>query len=235
VLYHAVAILSVHLPKVSDSGANTKAHLPDLTVNPRRSVAADRICSALRDDTVSMPWSPYAASLALSVYYLKMRYSQLRMYRDRGRAAFLSTVELLDQLGGTWTRSKMMANRGRDVDDILEKAQSSSRSKDHDAVVGQASHSKAMDQNSGPSPSLPDEEPYQDHNERLEDPMEHESLDDSLVTANMQYVDLLGDQAPDLTAAPAEPVDWFGWLDDEDLLRVNQAFGCTLDLAQPQF
>jgi hypothetical protein len=69
-----------------------------------------------------MPIVPYAVSLSLSVMYRKMRYSQIPMFRQRGRRAFIANTALLKELGETFWCAKTMAVMAEQVTQEMDKA-----------------------------------------------------------------------------------------------------------------
>jgi hypothetical protein len=91
----------------------SSATLPPPSANARRSLAAERIASAVpRDNLSPVPFVPYAVSLALSVEYRKMRHSRLPMFRARSRAAFKSNCELLRRFGDRFWSARVVAALG---------------------------------------------------------------------------------------------------------------------------
>lgn len=109
---------------VKERDEASKLHLPHPAVNARRSIAADRILYVVSQETVSdLPWVPYAISLALSVYYRKMRYSYVHMFRNRARTAFRNTVIVLRHWAERWTTARVMADLGDSVSKKLADAE----------------------------------------------------------------------------------------------------------------
>ncbi|KAI1441425.1 hypothetical protein F5Y02DRAFT_422060 [Annulohypoxylon stygium] len=109
IFYHSVAILSSQSPSENRSTA-----LPAPATNSRRSLAADRITSIVGDEFVGqlsyLPIIPYGVSLSLSVSYRKMRHSNVPMFRNRGKKAFVANTTLLKSLDDTfWTAKAMVA------------------------------------------------------------------------------------------------------------------------------
>ncbi|KAI0891030.1 hypothetical protein F4806DRAFT_340855 [Annulohypoxylon nitens] len=109
IFYHSVAILSSQSPSENRSTA-----LPAPATNSRRSLAADRITSIVGDEFVGqlsyLPIIPYGVSLSLSVSYRKMRHSNVPMFRNRGKQAFVANTTLLKSLDDTfWTAKAMVA------------------------------------------------------------------------------------------------------------------------------
>ncbi|KEY73830.1 hypothetical protein S7711_03124 [Stachybotrys chartarum IBT 7711] len=119
--YHAVIILSCRLPR---PGTVTAAStLPPPSANARRSLAAERIATAIpRDSLSSLPFIPYAVSLALSVEYRKMRHSRLPMFRARAMSAFKRNCEMLRDFGDYFWNAKVVAGLGERVLREMERA-----------------------------------------------------------------------------------------------------------------
>ncbi|KAK7968674.1 fungal specific transcription factor [Apiospora saccharicola] len=143
VFYHSVAILSCKLP------ADGNNLFPHSLVNGRRSHSADRITEIVGSNSSEFhqmgssgnqkqqqpsalklsctPLLPYAVSLALGVAYLKMRHSQVPLFRARGRRAFVAAAALLrddPRLGGggtSWT-ARTMAGMAEQVLQEMDKA-----------------------------------------------------------------------------------------------------------------
>lgn len=61
-------------------------------------------------------------SLSLSVAYQKMRYSNVPMYRTRGKQAFQKNTQLLGSLGDTFWTAKVMAAMAEQVLQEMNKA-----------------------------------------------------------------------------------------------------------------
>ncbi|PHH91421.1 hypothetical protein CDD83_564 [Cordyceps sp. RAO-2017] len=122
--YHAVIILSCRLPR---PGTVTAAStLPPPSANARRSLAAERIaCAVLRDHISSMPFVPYAISLALSVEYRKMRHSRLPMFRARSMSCFKRNCELLRKFSDHYWSANVVAGLGERVLKEMERAATS--------------------------------------------------------------------------------------------------------------
>ncbi|KAK7923609.1 hypothetical protein PG985_007680 [Apiospora marii] len=142
VFYHSVAILSCKLP------ADGNGLFPHSLINGRRSHSADRITEIVGGNNSDFhpmsgngnqkqqpcalklsctPLLPYAVSLALGVAYLKMRHSQVPLFRARGRRAFVAAAALLrddPRLGGggtSWT-ARTMAGMAEQVLQEMDKA-----------------------------------------------------------------------------------------------------------------
>lgn len=145
VFYHSVAILSCKLP------ADGNNLFPHSLINGRRSHSADRITEIIGGNSSEFhhmggngnqkqqqqqpsalklsctPLLPYAVSLALGVAYLKMRHSQVPLFRARGRRAFVAAAALLrddPRLGGggtSWT-ARTMAGMAEQVLQEMDKA-----------------------------------------------------------------------------------------------------------------
>ncbi|KAM7194349.1 hypothetical protein V8F33_007237 [Rhypophila sp. PSN 637] len=125
VLYHAISILSVRMPRSKFRspyeldellGCVSYSHLPPNQANARRSLSADRIVETIRDYELSpMPFVPYALSLSLSVQYRKWRFSRTPMFRVRAKTAFEKIVPILQGLGKVWTSAKVTSALGAQV------------------------------------------------------------------------------------------------------------------------
>ncbi|RYP65782.1 hypothetical protein DL771_008147 [Monosporascus sp. 5C6A] len=131
VLYHSVAILSCRLPP---GGTATTGVLPPPATNSRRSLSAARITSIVGqeyNERVSYtPLIPYGVSLSLSVAYRKMRYSDVSMFRNRGKQDFQKNTMLLKSLGSTFWTAKVMATMAEQVLQEMDKAVASLTSQD---------------------------------------------------------------------------------------------------------
>ncbi|KAL2128148.1 hypothetical protein VTI74DRAFT_9608 [Chaetomium olivicolor] len=124
VLYHAIGVLSVRMPRYrfrtapecdTVPGPRTQ-HLPPSSVNARRSHSADRILDVISDYKLSpMPFVPYALALSLSVAYRKWRFSQLPMFRTRGGADFKKVLPVLQELGKIWSSARVNGQLGQTV------------------------------------------------------------------------------------------------------------------------
>lgn len=124
VLYHAICVLSVRMPRHRFRTAPecdtlpcpSYQHLPPSGVNARRSHSADRILDIIRDYKLSpMPFVPYALTLSLSVAYRKWRFSRLPMFRARGGADFKRVLPVLQEMGGIWNSARLNAQLGQAV------------------------------------------------------------------------------------------------------------------------
>ncbi|KAI8301856.1 hypothetical protein K4K59_000850 [Colletotrichum sp. SAR11_240] len=137
VFYHAVIILSCRLPRPGPP-SNYAQTIPPASANARRSLAAERISSAIRRDHLSpVPLVPYALSLALSVEYRKMRHSALPMFRARARSAFKSNSELMKRFGDVFWSARVVAGLG---ERILREMERAATSLVQGAAVPQSSH-----------------------------------------------------------------------------------------------
>ncbi|SPQ24542.1 cb79ad8b-ce1a-4679-8f56-029cf405b5ce [Thermothielavioides terrestris] len=124
VLYHAIGVLSVRMPRdrfrtapECDTlpGPRTE-HLPPSSVNARRSHGADRILDVTRDYRLSpMPFIPYALALSLGVAYRKWRFSRLPMFRTRGGADFKKVLPVLQDMGAIWSSARLNGQLGQAV------------------------------------------------------------------------------------------------------------------------
>ncbi|KAK7754400.1 hypothetical protein SLS62_003693 [Diatrype stigma] len=121
ILYHSVSILSCRLPLTAVATA-----LPAPATNSRRSLSADRITSIVsqefHDQLSYMPYITYGVSLSLSVAYQKLRYSNIPMYRNRGKQAFQRNTQILKSLGDTFWTAKVMAAMAEQVLQEMDKA-----------------------------------------------------------------------------------------------------------------
>ncbi|TDZ60845.1 hypothetical protein CTRI78_v004611 [Colletotrichum trifolii] len=125
VFYHAVIILSCRLPRPGPPSSYAQT-IPPASANARRSLAAERISSAIRRDHLSpVPLVPYALSLALSVEYRKMRHSALPMFRARARSAFKSSSELMKRFGDVFWSARVVASLGERILREMERAATS--------------------------------------------------------------------------------------------------------------
>ncbi|OHW89709.1 fungal specific transcription factor [Colletotrichum incanum] len=125
VFYHAVIILSCRLSRPGPP-AQYALSIPPASANARRSLAAERISSAIRRDHLSpVPLVPYALSLALSVEYRKMRHSALPMFRARARSAFKSNSELMKRFGDVFWSARVVAGLGERILREMERAANS--------------------------------------------------------------------------------------------------------------
>jgi hypothetical protein len=119
--YHAVIILSCRLPRPGTIIAAST--LPPPSANARRSLAAERIaCAVPRDCLSSLPFIPYAVSLALSVEYRKMRHSRLPMFRARAMNAFRRNCDLLRVYGDHFWSARVVSGLGERVLREMERA-----------------------------------------------------------------------------------------------------------------
>ncbi len=124
VLYHAIGVLSVRMPRHrfraapecdTLTGPRTQ-HLPPSSVNARRSHSTDRILDAIRGYQLSpVPFIPYALTLSLSVAYRKWRFSRLPMFRARGGAEFKRVLPALQDMGAIWSSARINGQLGQAV------------------------------------------------------------------------------------------------------------------------
>ncbi|RYP07937.1 hypothetical protein DL764_002208 [Monosporascus ibericus] len=170
VLYHSVAILSCRLPP---GGTATTGVLPPPAINSRRSLSADRITSIVSqeyNEQVSyMPIIPYGVSLSLSVAYRKMRYSDVSMFRNRGKHDFQKNTQLLKSLGGTFWTARVMAAMAEQVLQEMDKAVASLTSQDsHPAYPLRKADIHPAD-GADPPVVVPEELTHQPHNRGIVD------------------------------------------------------------------
>ncbi|KAL2257073.1 hypothetical protein VTK26DRAFT_696 [Humicola hyalothermophila] len=132
VLYHAICVLSVRMPRdrfriapeCDEAPGPRIQHLPPSGVNARRSHSADRIVDVIQQYKISpMPFVPYALTLSLSVAYRKWRFSQLPMFRTRGGADFKKVLPILQQMGATWTSARLNGQLGQAVMEKLDQSE----------------------------------------------------------------------------------------------------------------
>ncbi|KAH8889054.1 hypothetical protein GQ53DRAFT_795467 [Thozetella sp. PMI_491] len=125
ILYHAVSVLSCRqlASAFSDNpAANDFSYIPHPLINPRRSVSADRIVWITQNQAICpFLFVPYAVSLALTVKYRKMRYSQIAMFRNRGRAEFKEIIGVLKRMGETYITARVNAGLGESILKQMEK------------------------------------------------------------------------------------------------------------------
>ncbi|KAI0379522.1 hypothetical protein F5Y04DRAFT_130331 [Hypomontagnella monticulosa] len=121
IFYHSVAILSSQSPAENRSTA-----LPAPATNSRRSLAADRITSIVKQEFHGqlsyLPIIPYGVSLSLSVSYRKMRHSNIPMFRNRGKLAFIANKSLLKSMDDTFWTAKTMVAMAEQVLQEMDKA-----------------------------------------------------------------------------------------------------------------
>lgn len=132
VFHHAVCALSVRQtrqafanPPVGGPDSQREyPHLPHPLLNARRSISADRILQIVKQyDVGPMPFIPYALSISLSVAYRKWRFSQIPMFRARGRDAFMEVLPVLEKWGCVFTSARINYNLAQKVVEGMEKVQ----------------------------------------------------------------------------------------------------------------
>lgn len=132
VFHHAVSALSVRQSRqaftdtpVSGLDRQTQyPHLPQPMLNARRSISADRIIQIVKEyDVLPIPFVPYALSISLSVAYRKWRFSQIPMFRARGRAAFMDVLPVLEEWSRVFTSARINYNLAQKVVEGMEKVQ----------------------------------------------------------------------------------------------------------------
>ncbi|KAI9147542.1 hypothetical protein HJFPF1_12568 [Paramyrothecium foliicola] len=156
--YHAVIILSCRLPRPGTVPAAST--LPPPSANARRSLAAERIAFAVqRDSLSSLPFIPYAVSLALSVEYRKMRHSRLPMFRARAMNSFRRNCEMLRDFGEYfWSASVVAGLSGRVLKEMERAANTLAREvtpSSTDGVSRSATQSGSATQEPQPSEMPP--------------------------------------------------------------------------------
>ncbi|KAF9870474.1 hypothetical protein CkaCkLH20_12141 [Colletotrichum karsti] len=216
VFYHAVIILSCRLPRPGPP-SNYAQIIPPASANARRSLAAERISSAIRRDHLSpVPLVPYALSLALSVEYRKMRHSALPMFRTRARGAFKSNSELMKRFGDVFWSAKVVASLGERILREMERAATSLAA---GAAVPQVSQADVS------------------ANGRVEDLMAAPAAQDAvpqvpLATTTSAFPNL---DTFDFSAVDAIPhVDVFGHFDPNfNLPAVDNVLEANLDIGMP--
>ncbi|KAL0936774.1 fungal specific transcription factor [Colletotrichum truncatum] len=216
IFYHAVIILSCRLARPGGP-SNYAQTIPPASANARRSLAAERISSAIRRDHLCpVPLVPYALSLALSVEYRKMRHSALPMFRARARNAFKSNSELMKRFGDVFWSAKVVAGLG---ERILREMERAATSLAQGAVVPQSSHVdvSANGQIEEPAPAT-----LQDTAAQVTVPPSTSSEFRSINTVDFSVVDAM----PHL--------DVFGHFDPSfNLPAVDNALEANLDIGLP--
>lgn len=143
VFHHAVCALSVRQTRQEfaprpasgpdDNNNHQEAeypHLPQPLLNARRSISADRILQIVKQyDVGPLPFIPYALSISLSVAYRKWRFSQIPMFRARGRAAFMDVLPVLEKWGRVFTAARINYNLAQKVVEGMEMVQDSIKRK----------------------------------------------------------------------------------------------------------
>lgn len=129
-LYHGISVLSCRQPRSAFNHSlvdeESRLHLPSATINPRRSLSADRIKWIVENEDLGpFPFVPYALSLALSVQYRKMRYSRTVMFRNRARGMFQDIVTELRKLGDFFFSARVNAGLGDSILREMEKTATS--------------------------------------------------------------------------------------------------------------
>ncbi|KAK4246597.1 hypothetical protein C7999DRAFT_15321 [Corynascus novoguineensis] len=145
VLYHAIGVLSVRMPRHRFRTApecdtlqgTTTHHLPPSSMNARRSHSADRILDVIKDYKLSpMPFIPYASTLSLSVAYRKWRFSQLPVFRTRGGADFKKVLPVVQELGAIWTSARINGQLGQCVMLKLDRSEIINRKRARETATG---------------------------------------------------------------------------------------------------
>ncbi|KAL1843962.1 hypothetical protein VTJ49DRAFT_6366 [Mycothermus thermophilus] len=153
VLYHAIGVLSVRMPRHRFRTAPEcdalhslpTQHLPPSSVNARRSHSADRILDVLENYKLSpVPFVPYASTLSLSVAYRKWRFSRLPMFRSRGGADFKKMLPVVQRLGAIWGSARINGQLGQAVMRKLDQIESTRKK-------AKAMEGPATSSNGGPS------------------------------------------------------------------------------------
>lgn len=138
VFHHAVSALSVRqtrqaIAATAESDPRQYPHLPEPLLNARRSISADRILQIVKQyDVGPLPFIPYALSISLSVAYRKWRFSQIAMFRARGRAAFLEVLPVLEEWGRVFTSARINHNLAQKVVEGMEKVAGNIKRKQRD-------------------------------------------------------------------------------------------------------
>ncbi|KAK4185625.1 hypothetical protein QBC35DRAFT_438985 [Podospora australis] len=164
VLYHAIGILSVRMsrqrfatsPEHDTQPRDNYQHLPPSSVNARRSHSADRILDVITGYKLSpMPFVPYALSLSLSVAYRKWRFSQLPMFRTRGKADFEKVHAAMQELCGVWGSARLSTELGNAVVKHLERGEAllRERAKNKGCICSNVSTVSNTSRRSGPEES----------------------------------------------------------------------------------
>lgn len=152
VLYHAIGVLSVRMPRHrfrmapecdAPQGPPTQ-HLPPSSMNARRSHSADRILDVIKDYKLSpMPFVPYAITLSLSVAYRKWRFSQLPMFRTRGGADFKKVLPVVQELGAIWSSARINGQLGQAVMLKLDRSEMMNRDRKRAKKTADAARAKS--------------------------------------------------------------------------------------------
>lgn len=123
--YNGVIILSCRVPSPGHDGRDV---VPIPAASCRRSLAADRIAFVVgkefKGQLSPLPIVPYSVSLALSVAYRKMRFTQIPMYWHRAKGFFATNCALLHSLGDIFWSARALATLGDRVLLEMEKAMS---------------------------------------------------------------------------------------------------------------
>ncbi|KAH8904629.1 hypothetical protein BR93DRAFT_960752 [Coniochaeta sp. PMI_546] len=147
VFHHAVCALSVRQtrqafanpPAAGPNHQQEYPHLPQPLLNARRSISADRILQIVKQyDVGPLPFIPYALSISLSVAYRKWRFSQIPMFRARGRAAFMEVLLVLEKWAGVFTSARINYNLAQKVVEGMEKVQDNIKRKCRDGTPAMA-------------------------------------------------------------------------------------------------
>ncbi|KAL2268784.1 hypothetical protein VTJ83DRAFT_3630 [Remersonia thermophila] len=160
VLYHAIGVLSVRMPRHRFRTAPEcdalhslpTQHLPPSSVNARRSHSADRILDVLENYNLSpAPFVPYASTLSLSVAYRKWRFSRLPMFRARGGADFKRMLPVVQRLGAIWSSARINGQLGETVMkklDQIETSRKKAKGTGEPATSGNTARPEAISQKS---------------------------------------------------------------------------------------
>ena len=172
VLYHAVCVTSVRMPRdrfktspqMDEGGDLSYRHLPPSILNARRSHSSDRIFDITKDrlryKLSPMPFIPYALSLSLTVAYRKWKFSRTGMFRVRGFEDFAQTLAVLRTYGKIWTSARINSNLGNLVMERLDRVkQLEAESRSKQATTSAARLSSKARRGPHPDARPPDDVP----------------------------------------------------------------------------
>ncbi|KAL2887617.1 hypothetical protein HOO65_050738 [Ceratocystis lukuohia] len=252
ILYHAVIIVSCRLPR--PGGITTTRSIPPPSANARRSLAAERISSAIsRYSITPIIFVPYAISLSLSVEYRKMRHTRLPMFRARSLAAFRYNCALLKQYADRFWNARILAGLGesviREMDRVapdgaeieaamMEKEKDVSEPQAHQPTQLQPhlpSQSNVQLQNhqQGSTPPFPLPPPLQPQSMPTLPPLQLQGLQSSSITNNSPSLVLGPVELAEPDSAQFDLDIWNSFGPDFNLDAVDSALEANLDVALP--
>ncbi|KAH8709175.1 hypothetical protein HC256_009098 [Beauveria bassiana] len=151
--YHAVVILSCKTPRSATTALSPSA-------DARQSLAAERIsCAVAREHLSPIHIVPYAASLALSVEYRKMRHCHLPLSRARAMVSFKRNCKMLQSYRDRFWSANVVATMAESVLREVERAVSAltqAGSPDHGDRQPSSSHLHQNGDNELPTNVLTD-------------------------------------------------------------------------------